>query len=401
MMPSNLGNDLQAGQFQWQLDQPRNNNITKPARSARKRRVPFRQRITPLLNSSLSAPLSELNEYAHIPLVDIHTFVRRNAATRQAEVEARRSLGGRAPPALNSFMLYRKCYTARAEAVCKGVTRNGRQQDQRNVSAICGMSWEHETTAVKEMFREWAVLEKERHREAYRDWPFSGPPKKRPKSSKGKEDDKGLEGYLDAPVSARVSTVSAVPTLAAGWQLWYMPLDMRFNVGHHMGLGTPLGMPLGLRLEIPDDMPLNGMRLETPLGMPHDMPLEMPDDMLNDIRTPPDVPVNMSLNDMPLDMPLEVADMGHSMSNNMNMPFDIAQNMGYGMVPLPADWQADQIALPPITNDPPWTWWPLIPGSQEQTIPQPDFQQQGGQPQCPQEMTIDPSVLYAQADLPF
>jgi hypothetical protein len=104
---------------------------------------------------------------------------------------------------------------------------------------------------------------------------------------------------------------------------------------------------------------------------------------------------------MTLDMPLEVPDMGHSMSDNMNMPFDMAQNMQYGMVPLPADWQADQIALPPISNDSPGRWWPLMGGSEELTIPQPDFQQQGGQPQCPQEMTIDPSILYAQADLPF
>jgi hypothetical protein len=301
--------------------------------------------MAPLLASSLPAPLSELNEYAHIPLVNIDTFVRRDAATRQAEVEARRSLGDRAPRPSNAFMLYRKCYNARAAAVCKGVMRSRWREEQQSVSAICGMSWQRETAAVTEKFSKWAELEKAGHREAYPDWRYSRAPKKRSKSSKGKEEERRVEECLDAPVNARVSTASAAPAAVADRRFGYVSLDT----------------PFGMRPKMLDDMPP----------------------------------------DMPLDMPLEVPYMAHNMPNNKNMPFDVTQNMGYSMAPLPADWRADQIPLPPTTNDFAGSWWSPMPGFQEQPIPQPGFQQQGGQPQCLQEMTIDPAILYPQAYLLF
>jgi hypothetical protein len=128
------------------------------------------------LRCSLKTPLSELHalDFAHIPLGDVETFVNRDPATRQAEVEERKSKPGKILRPLNPYMLYRMRYHAVAAQFCKMFAGN-----QNGISIICGASWWLEADEVRRTFREWAEVESENHAMAFPDYRFALPSKRR------------------------------------------------------------------------------------------------------------------------------------------------------------------------------------------------------------------------------
>lgn len=111
------------------------------------------------LKRALRAPFSELEEYAHIPLVDMVSYVNRPKAARETELA--RCKFGKQPILGRGLLLYRVCYRNRIKAFCKGTVHS------QNVWAIAHTSWRRETEIVRETFSTWAKEDLRRHQEAF------------------------------------------------------------------------------------------------------------------------------------------------------------------------------------------------------------------------------------------
>ncbi|KAL2151630.1 hypothetical protein VTH82DRAFT_6728 [Thermothelomyces myriococcoides] len=105
----------------------------------------------------LQEPLSQLAQFAHIPLPDIEAFVNRSRATREAETGRGRKKGHIRRP-LNAFILYRKCYSRRAAAFCESHAP-GTAVNHGSVSSVCGASWKMEPDHVRDRFKDLAAQE--------------------------------------------------------------------------------------------------------------------------------------------------------------------------------------------------------------------------------------------------
>lgn len=111
----------------------------------------------------LTAPLSELTkDYEHVPIKDMNAWTNRPKEKRSGE----RGKGGRIPRPMNSFMLYRSAYAERCKIWC---TQNNHQV----VSTVCGESWALEPPEIRDLYSEYAKLERENHAIAHPDYKFS------------------------------------------------------------------------------------------------------------------------------------------------------------------------------------------------------------------------------------
>ncbi|KAK4236147.1 hypothetical protein C8A03DRAFT_17188, partial [Achaetomium macrosporum] len=129
-----------------------------------------------ILLSSLPGPFSQLRQYAHIPLVDVSSFVNRSVATRQAEIHDRgrsRERRGKIGRPCNAFMLYRMSYMPRIEAYCR---RRADSSHNAHISSIAGASWRQEPDEVRAAFAAWAEQDKAGHRRAFPGWKYSPSP---------------------------------------------------------------------------------------------------------------------------------------------------------------------------------------------------------------------------------
>ncbi|MCJ1357403.1 MAG: hypothetical protein MMC33_007399 [Icmadophila ericetorum] len=116
----------------------------------------------------LEAPMSQFFESSDNgkPVKDIFDHVHRSA-------ESRRGVGRRTDEKIkrpmNAFMLYRKAY---AEAVAKYMNKNNHQA----ISKILGASWRLEPKNIKEIYQQYAEIDKANHQIAFPDYVFQ--PKK-------------------------------------------------------------------------------------------------------------------------------------------------------------------------------------------------------------------------------
>ena len=129
----------------------RKRKATAPARLAKKRTKPTPPRST----VDLAAPLSILTANSNVPIMDMNAHIMRPISKRHAEAKAK------IPRPINSFIIYRRAYTARIQAMAKA----GRCQ--QNVSAISGESWRIETEEVKAEFARLGKLEAKQHKIAF------------------------------------------------------------------------------------------------------------------------------------------------------------------------------------------------------------------------------------------
>ncbi|KAH8731204.1 hypothetical protein GQ44DRAFT_809227 [Phaeosphaeriaceae sp. PMI808] len=112
----------------------------------------------------LTAPLSVLTvELHHIPVKDMEAWVNRSAEVRQDEVDKR---GGYITRPMNSFMLYRSAYAERAKAWCA-------QNNHQIVSSVAGGSWPLEPPGIRELYHEYAKIERMNHANAHPKYKFS------------------------------------------------------------------------------------------------------------------------------------------------------------------------------------------------------------------------------------
>jgi hypothetical protein len=139
----------------------------------------------------LTAPLSILTkDMTSVPVRNIEEWVNRSAEVRRKEVEKR---NGYVTRPMNSFMLYRSAYAERTKQWCL-------QNNHQVVSSVSGESWPMEPPEVREMFNEYAKIERINHQNAHPTYKFSpskataAPAKKR----KGEYSDDELSDLDDA-----------------------------------------------------------------------------------------------------------------------------------------------------------------------------------------------------------
>lgn len=168
--------------------------ILKTPRGKKSKGVKAEQQITRKLPSPLSNPPEEL---AHIPVKNMEVWANRNAETRRKEAEERK---GYIPRPMNSFMLYRSAYAERAKAWC---LKNNHQV----VSTVAGQSWPLEPMEIRELYNEYAKIERINHQNAHPTYKFSpsktvAPARKR-KSEWSDEEPSDLDDFEWAPGSGR------------------------------------------------------------------------------------------------------------------------------------------------------------------------------------------------------
>lgn len=136
----------------------------------------------------LTAPLSILTaDLVHIPVKNIEEWVNRSAETRRREAERR---NGYITRPMNSFMLYRSAYAERAKSWCA-------QNNHQIVSSVAGESWPLEPPEIRDLFNEYAKIERINHQNAHPTYKFSPskaqlPPRKR--RAEWSDEDESSEG---------------------------------------------------------------------------------------------------------------------------------------------------------------------------------------------------------------
>lgn len=112
----------------------------------------------------LTAPLSILTKgMAAIPVRNMEEWVNRSAEVRRKEVEKR---NGYVTRPMNSFMLYRSAYAERTKQWCL-------QNNHQVVSSVSGESWPMEPPEVRELYNEYAKIERINHQNAHPTYKFS------------------------------------------------------------------------------------------------------------------------------------------------------------------------------------------------------------------------------------
>lgn len=112
----------------------------------------------------LTAPLSILTkDMTSIPVRNMEEWVNRPAEVRRKEVEKR---NGYVTRPMNSFMLYRSAYAERTKQWCL-------QNNHQIVSSVSGESWPMEPPEVRELYNDYAKIERINHQNAHPTYKFS------------------------------------------------------------------------------------------------------------------------------------------------------------------------------------------------------------------------------------
>jgi hypothetical protein len=125
-------------------------------------------------------------------------WVNRPADTRRREVEKR---NGYITRPMNSFMLYRSAFAERAKSWCL-------QNNHQVVSSVAGESWPLEPPEIRELYNEYAKIERINHQNAHPTYKFSpsktaAPARKRRNGWSDDEEPSDLDDTEWAPGSGR------------------------------------------------------------------------------------------------------------------------------------------------------------------------------------------------------
>lgn len=129
----------------------------------------------------LDQALSILTKDYKIPVKDMDAWVHRPVSERLQQAKKNKNHISRP---MNSFMLYRSAYADRAKHFCK-------ENNHQIVSQVTGASWPLEPKEVREMYEEFARIERDAHAAAHPDYKFA-PNKngnKRPRFDEDDDDD--------------------------------------------------------------------------------------------------------------------------------------------------------------------------------------------------------------------
>jgi hypothetical protein len=131
----------------------------------------------------LTAPLSVLTEDYDIPVRDMGAWVNRPYEERMQEVEKKKGYVSRP---MNSFMLYRSAYAERVKRFCH-------ENNHQVVSQVTGASWPLEPQAIRQMYEQYAIIERDNHAAANPDYKFT-PNKSGRKRGHVDDDDSDSDG---------------------------------------------------------------------------------------------------------------------------------------------------------------------------------------------------------------
>lgn len=115
---------------------------------------------TPKLTTPLSILTKDMNS---IPVRNMEEWVNRSVEVRRKEVEKR---NGYVTRPMNSFMLYRSAYAERTKQWCL-------QNNHQVVSSVSGESWPMEPPEIRELYNEYAKIERINHQNAHPNYKFS------------------------------------------------------------------------------------------------------------------------------------------------------------------------------------------------------------------------------------
>ncbi|KAF1968604.1 hypothetical protein BU23DRAFT_479709 [Bimuria novae-zelandiae CBS 107.79] len=236
----------------------------------------------------LTAPLSILTkDMSAIPVRNMEEWVNRPADVRKKEVEKR---NGYVTRPMNSFMLYRSAYAERTKQWCL-------QNNHQVVSSVSGESWPMEPPEVREMYNEYAKIERINHQNAHPTYKFSpskaAAPARKRKGEYSEEEPSDLDDAEWNPGSGRSRSRASKRTGSGmGYPMHGMSpefFDQRFgpngpavnrsswempNDGHsmHMAMEDPYNQHyqtavhpgMGMHLGMVDDMRLR--RVDTPVS---------------------------------------------------------------------------------------------------------------------------------------
>jgi hypothetical protein len=179
---------------------PRRNEASPRPKAIPKSKKPKTAKGDKPITPKLTAPLSILTaELHHIPVKNMEEWVNRPADVRRDEAEKR---NGYITRPMNSFMLYRSAYAERAKAWCA-------QNNHQIVSSVAGESWPLEPSGIRDLYNEYAKIERINHQNAHPTYKFSpskaaAPPKKRKGDWSDDEEPSDLDDAEWAPGIGRV-----------------------------------------------------------------------------------------------------------------------------------------------------------------------------------------------------
>jgi hypothetical protein len=179
-------------------------------------------------------------------------WVNRPVDVRRREVEKR---NGYITRPMNSFMLYRSAFAERAKSWCL-------QNNHQVVSSVAGESWPLEPPAIRELYNEYAKIERINHQNAHPTYKFSpsktaAPSRKRRSEWSDDEELSDLEDTEWAPGSGRarsrqarrVDSTISYPTIAMGAEYFDQSFGSNGNGMNRSSWemtneGRPMPMPM-------------------------------------------------------------------------------------------------------------------------------------------------------------
>jgi hypothetical protein len=181
----------------------------------------------------IEQPLSILTKDYPTPVRDMGEWVNRPVDTRMAEVEKKKGYISRP---MNSFMLYRSAYAERVKQFCK-------ENNHQVVSQVTGASWPLEPKEVRELYEQYAIMERDNHAAAHPNYKFA--PNKAGKRSRNDDDDSDSDGeWGDSPKGSKRSrsarrfdsrSASSKPFDDNRPQLYHQVLPSQHPIGYDMG----------------------------------------------------------------------------------------------------------------------------------------------------------------------
>lgn len=111
----------------------------------------------------IDQPLSVLTRDYKVPVRDMSAWVNRSVEDRMKEVEKKKGYVSRP---MNSFMMYRSAYADRVKQFCK-------ENNHQVVSQVTGQSWPMEPQHIREMYEQYAIIERDNHTAAHPNYKFA------------------------------------------------------------------------------------------------------------------------------------------------------------------------------------------------------------------------------------
>ncbi|KAI8936420.1 hypothetical protein NX059_006827 [Plenodomus lindquistii] len=275
----------------------------------------------------LTAPLSILTkELLHIPVKNMEEWVNRPADIRRKEAEKR---NGYITRPMNSFMLYRSAYADRAKSWCL-------QNNHQIVSSVAGESWPLEPTEIRELYNEYAKIERINHQNAHPTYKFSpsktAVPARKRRSEWSDEEPSDLDDGEWAPGSGRsrsrqakrIEQSMSFPQGGLGMDEY---LEPRFGPNRH-GVNTSSWEMTNEGRQMPMPIAHNELYNQYYQSAAYQQPMYMneyaEDNRMRRIDTPV-ASVSFESDNSLLGLPGGTADLMQQYSSHRNTPFEDGQ----------------------------------------------------------------------------